>query len=81
MLFSNEMIPPVSVARSIRDEASFMQSAGYFREQAALCLEIARHINDPQLDFGRFRRREREHFPCAARYGTEFLCCLGLAGT
>jgi hypothetical protein len=22
-----------------------------------------------------------EHFPCAARYGTEFLCCLGLAGT
>jgi hypothetical protein len=34
-----------------------------------------------ELDFGRFRRREREHFPCAARYGTEFLCCLGLAGT
>jgi hypothetical protein len=27
----------------------------------------------PELDFGRFRRREREHFPCAARYGTEFL--------
>ena len=35
----------------------------------------------PKLDFGRFRRREREHFPCAARYGTEFLYCLGLAGT
>ena len=35
----------------------------------------------PKLDFGRFRRREREHFPCAARYGTEFLDCLGLAGT
>jgi hypothetical protein len=34
-----------------------------------------------ELDFGRFRRREREHFPCAARYGTEFLYCLGLAGT
>jgi hypothetical protein len=25
-----------------------MQSAGYFRDQAALCLEIARHISDPQ---------------------------------
>jgi hypothetical protein len=24
-----------------------IQSAGYFRDQAALCLEIARHINDP----------------------------------
>jgi hypothetical protein len=24
-----------------------MQSAGYFRDQAALCLEIARHISDP----------------------------------
>jgi hypothetical protein len=35
----------------------------------------------PELDFGRFRRREREHFPCAARYGTEFLYCLGWAGT
>jgi hypothetical protein len=37
--------------------------------------------NGSELDFGRFRRREREHFPCAARYGTEFLYCLGLAGT
>ena len=25
-----------------------MQSSGYFRDQAALCLEIARHIDDPQ---------------------------------
>jgi hypothetical protein len=25
-----------------------MQSGGYFRDQAALCLEIARHISDPQ---------------------------------
>jgi hypothetical protein len=25
-----------------------MQSAGYFRDQATLCLEIARHISDPQ---------------------------------
>jgi hypothetical protein len=25
-----------------------MQSSGYFRAQAALCLEIARHIDDPQ---------------------------------
>jgi hypothetical protein len=24
------------------------QSASYFREQAALCLEIARHISEPQ---------------------------------
>jgi hypothetical protein len=24
-----------------------MQSAGYFRDQAALCVEIARHISDP----------------------------------
>ena len=38
-------------------------------------------LTDSELDFGRFRRREREHFPCAARYGTEFLYYLGLAGT
>jgi hypothetical protein len=25
-----------------------MQSAGYFHDQAALCLEIARHIGDSQ---------------------------------
>jgi HD superfamily phosphodiesterase len=25
-----------------------MQSAGYFRDQATLCLEIARHISNPQ---------------------------------
>src|SRR5580693_3134362 len=37
--------------------------------------------SESELDFGRFRQREREHFPCAARYGTEFLYCLGLAGT
>ena len=44
--------------------------------------ELAKETFKPyELDFGRFRRREREHFPCAARYGTEFLCCLGLAGT
>ena len=35
----------------------------------------------PELDFGRFRRRERVHFPCAARYGAEFVHCLGSAGT
>jgi hypothetical protein len=64
MLFSNEMVPPVSVARSIRDEASFMQSAGYFREQAALCLEIARHISDPQ-PVDKLRARAAEHFACA----------------
>jgi len=48
MLVSNEMVPPVSTGRSIRDEASFMQSGGYFRDQdqAALCLEIAGHISD-----------------------------------
>jgi mannose-6-phosphate isomerase-like protein (cupin superfamily) len=43
--------------------------------------ELRLFMKEPELDFGRFRRREREHFPCAARYGTEFLCCLGLAGT
>jgi hypothetical protein len=42
---------------------------------------VADHLRRAKLDFGRFRRREREHFPCAARYGTEFLYCLGLAGT
>jgi putative transposase len=40
---------------------------------------IFKHLSE--LDFGRFRRRERAHFPCAARYGTEFLYCLGSAGT
>jgi hypothetical protein len=25
-----------------------MQSSGYFRDQAALCPEIARHIDDPR---------------------------------
>ena len=38
-------------------------------------------FNLAKLDFGRFRRRERVHFPCAARYGAEFLYCLGSAGT
>jgi hypothetical protein len=64
MLFSNEMVPPVSVARSIRDEASFMQSAGYFREQAAVCLAIARHISDPQA-VDKLRARAAEHFASA----------------
>ena len=64
MLFSNEMVPAVSVARSIRDEASFMQSAGYFREQAAVCLEIARHISDPQA-VDKLRARAAEHFASA----------------
>jgi hypothetical protein len=64
MLFSNEMVPRVSVARSIGDEASFMQSAGYFREQAAVCLEIARHISDPQA-VDKLRARAAEHFASA----------------
>jgi hypothetical protein len=64
MLLSNEMVPPVSVARSIRDEASFMQSAGYFREQAAQCLEIARHISDFQA-VDKLRARAAEHFASA----------------
>jgi hypothetical protein len=38
----NDVQPPPR--RSQQD----MQSAGYFRDQAALCLEIARHISDPQ---------------------------------
>jgi hypothetical protein len=35
----------------------------------------------PKLDFGRFRPRMREHSPCGARYGLEFLYGLGVAGT
>ena len=43
---------------------------------------VRRHfVVRTQLDFGRFRRRERVHFPCAARYGAEFVHCLGSAGT
>jgi len=38
-------------------------------------------VQESKLDFGRFRRRERVHFPCAARYGAEFVHCLGSAGT
>jgi hypothetical protein len=64
MLVTNEMVPPVSIARSIRDEASFMQSAGYFRDQAALCLEIARHISDPQA-VDNLRASAAKHFASA----------------
>jgi hypothetical protein len=64
MPFSNEMIPPVSVSSSIRDDSSFMQSAGYFREQAALCLEVARHISDRQA-VDKLRARAAEHFASA----------------
>jgi hypothetical protein len=38
-------------------------------------------ITAPELDFGRSRRRMREHSPCVARYGLEFLYGLGEAGT
>jgi hypothetical protein len=41
-----------------------MQSAGCFREQAALCLEIARHISDPQA-VDKLRARAAEHFASA----------------
>jgi hypothetical protein len=68
MIGSNEMVPPVSIARSIRgsirDEASFMQSAGYFRDQSALCLEIARHISDPQA-VDNLRASAARHFASA----------------
>jgi DNA-binding transcriptional LysR family regulator len=40
-----------------------------------------RQSRDPKLDFGRFRPRMREHSPCGARYGLEFLYGLGVAGT
>jgi hypothetical protein len=49
MLFSNEMVSPVAITRSIRDEASFVQSPAHFRDQAVLCLEIAQRISDSQL--------------------------------
>jgi uncharacterized repeat protein (TIGR03803 family) len=35
----------------------------------------------PKLVFGLFRRHERVHFPFGSRYGSEFLYCLGSAGT
>jgi hypothetical protein len=35
----------------------------------------------PKLEFGRFMRRGRGRFPCAAKYGVEFLHGPGLAGT
>ena len=67
----------------------FTLSAGYRHEVIPVSREIMAKIGETagfdvtfsELDFGRFRRREREHFPCAARYGTEFLYWLGLAGT
>jgi hypothetical protein len=34
-----------------------------------------------ELEFGRFMRRGRGRFPCAAKYGVEFLHGPGLAGT
>jgi hypothetical protein len=34
-----------------------------------------------ELVFGLFRRHERVHFPFGSRYGSEFLYCLGSAGT
>ncbi len=38
-------------------------------------------VASAKLDFGRFRRRGRGHFPCVARYGAEFRYYLGAAGT
>jgi hypothetical protein len=64
MLFSTEMVSPVPITRSIRDEASFMQSPAYFRDQAALCLEIARHISDSQA-VENLRARAAKHFASA----------------
>jgi hypothetical protein len=57
MLFSNEMVPPVPIARSIRDEASFMQSP-------CLCLEIAQHISDSQ-EVENLRASAATHFASA----------------
>jgi hypothetical protein len=37
-----------------------VQSSGYFRDQAALCLEIARHIDDPQA-VANWRARASRH--------------------
>ncbi len=38
----NQAQPPA------RGWEQIMQGSGYFRDQAALCLAIARHIDDPQ---------------------------------
>jgi hypothetical protein len=43
----------------------------------APCFEVAAS----KLVFGQFRRHERVHFPFGSRYGSEFLYCLGSAGT
>jgi signal transduction histidine kinase/DNA-binding response OmpR family regulator len=43
--------------------------------------DYAIYMLDSELDFGRFRPRMREHSPCGARYGLEFLYGLGVAGT
>jgi hypothetical protein len=47
----------------------------------AILAGVAALVTNPGLDFGRFRPRMREHSPCGARYGLEFLYGLGVAGT
>ena len=64
MLVSNAIVPPVSIARSIRDEASFVQSPAHFRDQAVLCLEIARRISDSQA-VENLRASAAKHFASA----------------
>jgi hypothetical protein len=44
----------------LRGLEQIMQSSGYFRDQAALCLEIARHIDDPQA-VANLRARASRH--------------------
>ena len=69
----------VANARAARDlDAAFAEFAERHVEAIVIGGDV---LFASELDFGRFRRRDREHFPCAARYGTEFLYCLGLAGT
>ena len=49
--------------------------------QVAYWYRLRRVPLPPQLDFGRFMRRRRARSPYDARYGAEFLYCLGAAET
>jgi hypothetical protein len=68
-----------SLTRQVEQAAHGIQAKNdaIERDQKVLSERIA----SAQLDFGRFRRRGRVHFAFGARYGVEFRCCLGAAGT
>src|SRR5713226_553661 len=59
--------PTIALAQMLPDVAEKIAAIG--------------RVVDPELDFGRFRRRGRGHFACGARYGAEFRYYRGAAGT